>query len=72
MVDEKGDTVLRGKVVRIDPSDLVFKVDQNENYYSIHVGQTLEEAMKAPLTSEQRKTMGFVLTDEEKKTVKNP
>jgi hypothetical protein len=72
VVDEKGETVLRGKVVRIDPRDLVFKVDQNENYYSIHVGQTLEEAMKAPLTSEQRKTMGFVLTDEEKKTVKNP
>jgi hypothetical protein len=70
IVDEKGETVVRGTVVRIERRDLVFKV--NDNYYSIHVGQTLEEAMKAPLTSEQRRSRGFVVVDEEKKTANNP
>jgi len=46
---------VRGKVVTIDPREIVFKVD--DTYYSVHIDQTLDDAMKKPLTSEQRKAV---------------
>jgi len=58
--DEKGNTILKGKVMRIEPREVIFKVD--DNYYALHVGQNVETGMKTPLTSEQRKLMGFVST----------
>jgi hypothetical protein len=57
VLDEKGETAVRGVVIRIDSRDLIFRVDSN--YYSIHVGQSLDEAMKASLTMEQRKARGL-------------
>jgi hypothetical protein len=48
---EKGD--LRAKVVRIEARDVIFKV--GDKYYSLHVDQTIEDAMKHPLTSEPAK-----------------
>lgn len=51
--DGEGETLLRGRVIRIDQRDLVFRVD--ENYYSIHVGQSLEEVLKSPLKPDQLK-----------------
>ena len=55
ILNEKGDTLVRGKVVTIDPREIVFKVD--DTYYSVHIDQTLDDAMKKPLTSEQRKAV---------------
>jgi hypothetical protein len=63
ILNEKGDnTVVRGKVVRIDNRELIFKVD--DKYYSVHLDQTLEEAMKKPLTGDQRKDLGLVSAGE--------
>jgi hypothetical protein len=45
--DGQGETLLHGKVIRIDDRDVLFKVD--DAYYSIHVGQSLKEAMERPL-----------------------
>src|SRR5438132_3689046 len=56
ILNDKGDTLVRGKVVAIEPREVIFKVD--DNFFSVHVDQTLEEAMKKPLTSEQRKAVG--------------
>jgi hypothetical protein len=56
VLDDKGDTLVRGLVIEISPRDMIFKV--GDNYYSIHVGQSLKEAMKSPLTAEQRKLVG--------------
>ena len=58
IVSEKGDTLVAGKVVRLEPRDLIFRVA--EKYYSMHLDQTLEDAMKKPLTTDQRKQMGLV------------
>ena len=55
ILNEKGDTLVRGKVVNIEPREIIFKVD--DNYYAVHMDQSLEEAMKKPLTSEQRKAV---------------
>src|SRR5262249_10237098 len=62
VVDEKGDTRCQGTVIRMDDRDVIFKV--KDNYYSIHVGQTLEDALKKPLTGEQRRTLGLVMADD--------
>ncbi len=40
-------TVVQGKVVRIDARDVVFHA--GGKYYSLHVGQSLEEAMERPV-----------------------
>lgn len=60
--DATGETKLRGKVVRIDPRDVIFKVEKN--YHSLHIGQTLEESMKQSLTSEQLRTLGLAALTE--------
>ena len=59
IMDAEGEALLRGKVVRIEERDLVFKVD--EKLYSIHVGQNLEDALKKPLNTEQMKEMGLTV-----------
>jgi hypothetical protein len=56
--DEQGDTKVRGKVIKIDRRDLVFKA--NDNYYTMHVGQSLEEALKSPLRASELKSLGLV------------
>jgi hypothetical protein len=56
--DEQGDTKVRGKVIKIDRRDLVFKA--NDNYYSMHVGQSLEQALKSPLKASELKSLGLV------------
>jgi hypothetical protein len=49
--DTSGESVITVKVVQIDPRDLVFSI--GDNYYSMHVGQNLAEAMRNPLSAEQ-------------------
>jgi hypothetical protein len=53
----KGVTLAQGKVVRIDERDLIFR--SGEKYYSIHVGQNLQEALKHPLDASQLKELGL-------------
>jgi hypothetical protein len=57
ILDSQGETLLRGTVVRIDDRDLVFQ--NGEKYYSIHVGQNLEEALKRPLSASELKELGL-------------
>jgi hypothetical protein len=56
--DEQGETKVRGRIVRIDPRDVIFKA--NENYYSMHVGQSLEESLRTPLSTSALKSLGLV------------
>jgi hypothetical protein len=51
--DNNGDTLVQGKVVRIDDRDVLFQA--GGQYYAVHVGQSLKEAMAKPLTAAQRK-----------------
>lgn len=45
--DPRKKTPIIGKVVRIDPRDVFFSL--NEAIYGIHIGQTLSEALRRPL-----------------------
>jgi hypothetical protein len=47
----KTKTVLKGKVLRIDQRDVWFQVQ--EDVYGIHLGQSLREAMRRPLSEEE-------------------
>jgi hypothetical protein len=54
VLDDKGETLVRGRVTKIEARDVVFQVE-NKNY-AIHVGQNLEDAMKNSLSPQQLKT----------------
>src|SRR5207253_10888403 len=55
--DGEDQTVVRGKVVRLEGREMVFQSD--DNFYAIHVGETLEQAMKHRLTAEELKVLGL-------------
>lgn len=55
--DEEGETVLRGTMVQIDDREVIFRAE--DRYYSLHVGQSLREALKKPLNSTQVKGLGI-------------
>jgi hypothetical protein len=64
VLDNEGETLLSGKVIRLDNRDLIFRVDKN--YYSIHVDQSLGDVIKKPLTEEQLRSLGLAaLLDKE-------
>jgi hypothetical protein len=52
-------TLVRGKILRLDGRDLYFQSLLDEDYYRMHVGESLEEALDHPLTSEALKTLGL-------------
>jgi hypothetical protein len=56
---EDGETVLRGKVVRMEQQDLVIQVD--DKHYRFHIGQSLDEALRKPLNSSQMKELGLAV-----------
>jgi hypothetical protein len=60
IIDDEGEVALRGKVVRMEPRELIFKSVTNNKYYSLHVGQNLEDAMKRSLSSEKIRSLGLV------------
>jgi hypothetical protein len=67
VMNEKGEPILRGKVMRIDARDVIFRVDKKD--YSWHLGQSLEDVLKSPLTDERRRVLGFATSqDTAKKT----
>jgi hypothetical protein len=47
ITDDKGETLVRGTVLRLDSSDVYFTADGK--YYAIHVGHNLDEALRNPL-----------------------
>jgi hypothetical protein len=59
ILDNDDEVLVRGKVIRLDDREMIFQVDQNQNYYSMHVGQNLDEALKRPLSGEQIKDLGL-------------
>jgi hypothetical protein len=63
--DDKGETKVRGKVVQIGARELIFSVD--DAYYQIHIGQSLEDAMRQALKPSKLQEMGLIKA---KQTVK--
>jgi hypothetical protein len=57
ILDNDGETLVHGKVIRLDSRDIIFQASQN--YYSMHVGQSLDEILKSPLTGDQVKGLGL-------------
>jgi hypothetical protein len=49
VTDDDGNTVVKGKVVRIDPRGLIFTADAR--YYELHIGDSIAQAMQKPLTT---------------------
>jgi hypothetical protein len=47
--DDDGNTLVRGKVVRIDARGLVFKAD--DRFYDLHIGDSIALAMQKPFTT---------------------
>jgi hypothetical protein len=55
-IKNKNDAVkYQGEVTRVDSADIVFRV--GEKYYSMHIGNSVAEAMRKPLTEAQVKAM---------------
>jgi hypothetical protein len=49
--EERGKTVVKAKVLRIDPRDVYFQV--GEDVFAMHIGETLADAMKKPMDQEE-------------------
>jgi hypothetical protein len=56
VTDDEGEPVVRGKVVRIDERDVVFLA--GDRHYALHVGQSLEDAMRKPLSATDLRAKG--------------
>lgn len=61
--DPRGDTVVSGKVVKIEVDDrsVVFKI--NDKYYRIHNGQSFDQAMRKPLTDSEVKKLNVAAAE---------
>lgn len=55
--DDEGETQVQATVVRIEDSDVIFKV--GEKFYSLHIGDNVQEALRRPLKAEQLKNLGL-------------
>lgn len=58
VADNHDETMVRGQVVRIEERDLIFKAD--EKFYRLHMEETIQEAMRKPLTDAELKDMKLV------------
>jgi hypothetical protein len=56
--ESRSKTLIKAKVLRVDQRDVYFQV--GEDVYGIHIGQTLSDAMRRPLSGEEMET--FELT----------
>jgi hypothetical protein len=57
-------TLVRGKILRLDGRDLYFQSLIDDDYYRMHVGESLEEVLDHPLTSAALKTLGLTTVAE--------
>ena len=55
--DAQGDTLVSGKVVKIEDRDVIFLA--REKYYSLHVGHNLKQALATPLGEEELQKLGI-------------
>jgi hypothetical protein len=58
IVNDEGDTLVQANVVRIDLRQVIFKV--GDKYYALHIGDTIQDAMKRPLKEADLKQLGLV------------
>ena len=58
--DGEGQLVLKGKVLAIKPRDLIFEASGKA--YALHIGQTMEDALKKELTPDELKKFDAELT----------
>jgi hypothetical protein len=49
VTDDDGNTLVRGKVVRVDARGLIFTAD--DRYYALHIGDSIALAMQKPFTA---------------------
>ena len=57
VVDSAGEPIVKAKVVQIDERDVVFRV--GEKYYTLHLGQSLQDVLERPLKEEEMKNLGL-------------
>src|SRR5205807_973560 len=55
--DSEGETLVHGKVLRLNGREMVFECD--DSYYAMHVGENLQQALKHRLTGEELKVLGL-------------
>lgn len=55
--DSEGESLLEGKVIRINDRDLIIFV--NDKYYVVHVGHSLREALEQPLKKDDLTALGI-------------
>lgn len=55
--DAQGDTLVSGKVVKIEERDLIFVA--KEKHYAFHVGHNLKEALATPLKDDELEKLGL-------------
>jgi hypothetical protein len=70
--DSEGETLVRGKVARLDGRELIFQVQSDDTYYSMHVGENLAQALKHRLTADQLKVLGLGAVAEKVSTEAKP
>jgi hypothetical protein len=51
IIDNLGQTVISGQVLQVEARHVIFSA--NDNYYLLHVGQTIEEALRTPMSRDQ-------------------
>jgi hypothetical protein len=66
ILDNDGETLVRGRVIRVDDRELIFRAE--DNYYSMHVGQNLDQALKRPLSTAQLRDLGLTTVAEQVST----
>jgi len=58
VLDDTGKSMVHGQVVRIDGTrEVVFRA--NEKYYSLHIGESIEQAMKKALPTARLRELGL-------------
>jgi hypothetical protein len=62
ILDDHGDTVVQGTVVQInvEAREVVFRV--GEKYYTLHVGQSIQQVLGKPLKEEEMRNLGLMKT----------
>lgn len=66
ILDSDGEAIVRGRVVRLDDRELIFRAE--DNYYCMHVGQNLDQALKRPLSTSQLRDLGLSTVAEQVST----
>jgi hypothetical protein len=66
ILDDAGEPLVRGRVLSIQPRDLIIRVA--DQVYAVHVGQSVEESLKKPLSDDELRAFGVARADERRRT----